>query len=299
MTLHLVSDNHEPDGTLYCRHGVCEYDPRRARPATVLITFCDKPPLPSCDECARTTWENHPNSTRLSPLSGYVDMFEAAKQAALATPEQVIQQASEPIRGSDAVDDPVLRRIWTDQKIYCRLDRCEIQHKLTPASQRLNAIGGLWYPACADCITRYDPAQVEVAPMSEENVAWELQMAAEYAASKHWTKPGAPHPATVCILLAAPVISLLGGSFMGSQAGGSFLLGLGVFIVLLPITIGIGFLAKAMVRPPSPTAKPSSPSRVSRSHRPSRWPSARSCRNGSLPRASTVRPSRVQLSSSM
>jgi hypothetical protein len=98
MTLRLVNDNSAPDETLYCRHGSCRhYGPGRgARPATVLVTFLDHPPLPSCDDCARSTWENHPQSTLISPLAGYVDMFAAAKDAALATPEQVIASAPAP-----------------------------------------------------------------------------------------------------------------------------------------------------------------------------------------------------------
>jgi hypothetical protein len=65
----------EPEGeVLYCRHGIsCR------NPATVLVTFCDQPPLPSCDKHARQTWEHHPKLRQISPLGDYVDHFAAAR----------------------------------------------------------------------------------------------------------------------------------------------------------------------------------------------------------------------------
>jgi len=186
MTLRLVSDRDEPGEVLYCRHGTCRWG--WTKPATILVSFCDGPYLPSCDECARQTWENHPNSTRLAPLAEYTDMFAAAKEATLATPEP----ASVQIVGSTPVDDKVLRRIWLDRVIYCRLHWCEMQGRLTPADQRLNVIGGLWFPACAECVSKFDPSEVEAAPLSEEDTAWELEMVDKYAQKQRWKEPRPP-----------------------------------------------------------------------------------------------------------
>jgi hypothetical protein len=61
-------------------------------PATMLISAWDGPGKPTCDSCARFAFD-HDTSGQLSlaPLSGYVDMFAAAKQVAFATPGQVIR----------------------------------------------------------------------------------------------------------------------------------------------------------------------------------------------------------------
>ena len=187
MTLRLVNDKDQPDDVPYCTQIPCRTRSRR-RSATILVSEIGHPYMPACDECARFVHEMHPCQVTLAPLAEYVDWYAEAREAALAAPEQVIQPVQ--ITGPVAVDDEVLRHIWLDQAIYCRVHWCETQGRLTSADQRLNAIGGLWYPACADCIARYDPAQVEVAPMSEANTAWELEMAGEYFASKHWSAPG-------------------------------------------------------------------------------------------------------------
>jgi hypothetical protein len=188
MTLRIVSDNHEPDGVLYCRHSAGCW-----RPATILVSFLGKHYLPSCDPCARLTYEHHPDQTAFAPLAGYVDTFAAAKAAALATPEHVIQTAGVQVVGPTIVDDEVCRHIWRDEVVYCRMRWCGEGGRLTPADQRLNAIGGLWYTACADCIAKFDPAQVEVAPMSEADTAWELEMIDKYRNEhKSWTKPKPP-----------------------------------------------------------------------------------------------------------
>lgn len=86
MTLRLVNDNREPDDTLYCRHGTsCR------NPATILMKFASGTWLPACDQCARRIYESYPHMTEFAPLADYVDLFAAAREAALATPEQVIQ----------------------------------------------------------------------------------------------------------------------------------------------------------------------------------------------------------------
>jgi hypothetical protein len=70
---------------LYCQQ-LCY--PRKA--ATILVSFCGGPYLPRCDECARRTYQRHPDVTRLAPLSEYVDHYAIAREAALATPEQIM-----------------------------------------------------------------------------------------------------------------------------------------------------------------------------------------------------------------
>jgi hypothetical protein len=71
---------------LYCRHSIsCR------NPATVLVRFLSQAPKPSCDGCARRTWESYPGDTQLSPLGEYIDWFAEVKQASLATPGQVIR----------------------------------------------------------------------------------------------------------------------------------------------------------------------------------------------------------------
>ena len=254
MTLRLVNDTGQHDGTPTCRSATsCR------NPATILMKFAGRSWLPACDECARRICENHPDDTQFAPLGDFVDVFAAAKAAALATPEQVIQLASVQIRGCEVADDKVLRRIWIDQAIYCRLHWCEVQGRLTSASQRVNAIGGLWYPACADCIGKLDPSQVEIAPMSGENTAWELEMADKYAKSKGWSKaPGNVAPGfwvVVGILLAMLIagIALIGHGNALNQAGsdGAAFVVWGVFFVLpsgvILVVLGlIGLLAAGM-----------------------------------------------------
>ncbi len=187
----------------------CEYGDG---PATVLVIINETPGIACCDSHARGFYRKAPDHVRLASLDGYVDMFAAAREAALATPEQITGPVQ--ITASTALDDKVLRRIWADRMIYCRVRWCEESRRLTPASQRLNAIGGLWYPACQECINKSDPDQVEIAPMSEDNTAWELGMADEYARDHHWSKPVSP--------------------VLWTGAGGSFLIGLVLCIVGAP-----------------------------------------------------------------
>jgi hypothetical protein len=62
--MRLVSDNNQPDGGLYCQQ-LCHLQ----KPATILMSFCGGPYLPTCDECARRTYQRHPDITRLAPLA--------------------------------------------------------------------------------------------------------------------------------------------------------------------------------------------------------------------------------------
>jgi len=81
IPLRLVRSEPENE-VLYCRHGIsCR------NLATVLVTFCNQPPLPSCDKHARLTWEHHPNLTQIGLLGDYVDHFAAVREAALAPPD--------------------------------------------------------------------------------------------------------------------------------------------------------------------------------------------------------------------
>jgi hypothetical protein len=130
---------------------------------------------------------------------------------------------------------------------------CEKSRLLTRANQRLNAIGGLWYPACQKCINEFDPDQVEVAPMSEDDTAWELNMADEYAIDHHWSKPVSP-----VLWWAAGISFVLGLVFVISGAGdntsglglsngtpGAPLIIAGVLLILAAITVGIVWFVKA------------------------------------------------------
>ena len=86
MTLRLVSDQDKPGEVLYCRMGgMCDIGRRHA---TILVSVSGNPFLPSCDKCARDAYELQPNYVRLAPLAEYVDVYAAAREAALATPEQ-------------------------------------------------------------------------------------------------------------------------------------------------------------------------------------------------------------------
>lgn len=177
MKLRLVSDDERymvPCQTTSCR-----------QPAVILVIINETPGIPCCDECARRYYEmgGHTGKIRLAPLSEYVDMYAAAKEAAFATPEQVAPPMQ--VTGFTAADDEVLRRIWLDQAVYCRMRWCEEAGRLSPATERLNAIGGPWYPACAECAAKFGPDQVETSPLSDENTAWELEMADDYARTKH------------------------------------------------------------------------------------------------------------------
>lgn len=183
MTLRLVNDNDR--NVVPCETG--------CGPATILVIINNTPGIPCCDECARRYygWGGHTGKIRLAPMSEYVDMFAAAKEAAFATPEQITKPVQ--VTGFTAADDAVLRHIWIDQAVYCRIRWCEEAGRLTPADERLNVMGGAWYPACAKCIGKFDPSQVEVAPMSAENTAWELEMAGEYCTkTRGLVKPGPP-----------------------------------------------------------------------------------------------------------
>ena len=116
MTLRLVRDDEKPDSMLYCRWASCK---DRQVPATILLSINGTPYMPSCDACARHHYEINPDAMRLAPLSEYVDVYAAAKEAALATPEQFTAPVQ--VTASTAVDDKVLRCIWVDRVIYCRM----------------------------------------------------------------------------------------------------------------------------------------------------------------------------------
>jgi hypothetical protein len=91
MTLRIVNDNERPDNTLYCRWSSCAVS-SRPNPATMLMDLNGTGRLPACDDCARRYYEMRPDLVTFAPLSEYVDMFAAAKEAALATPEQITGQ---------------------------------------------------------------------------------------------------------------------------------------------------------------------------------------------------------------
>jgi hypothetical protein len=239
MTLRLIRDDER--AVVPCEYG--------DGAATVLVIINETPGIPCCDPCARRFYNMRPDRVRLTSLDGYVDMFAAAKQAAFATPEQITGQPVQ-ITASTALDDKVLRRIWADRVIYCRVRWCEESRRLTPASQRLNAIGGLWYPACQECINKFDPDQVETAPMSEENTAWELGMADEYARDHHWSKP--VNPATWWAAGIAAVLGLVlclagapDGTVSGSQPNG-VLIAVGVLLILAGLGLGIAAAIRAI-----------------------------------------------------
>jgi hypothetical protein len=113
MTLRLVNDNER--AAIPCRivtgHG----------PADVLVSVDGKPYLPACDSCARWLYDRQ-HITGMAPLDGYVDMYEAARQAALATPGQVTGQQD---------TYWVFRRMYEDRVIYCRMKWCTDARRLT------------------------------------------------------------------------------------------------------------------------------------------------------------------------
>jgi hypothetical protein len=161
MTLRLVSDNNHPDGVLYCQQ-LCY--PRKA--ATILVSFCGGPYLPRCDECARGTYQRHPDVTRLAPLAEYVDHYAIAREAALATPGQIIRSASSDI---DA-DDRVCRRMYHDQAVYCR-GWCRLNEQPALAGTCLSNNGGkTWIPVCSACAHRWQNAesQAETRPVNDD-----------------------------------------------------------------------------------------------------------------------------------
>ena len=76
----------EPGGytsgnVLYCQYG--------CGPATVLVIINETPGILCCDNCACRYCGMDPYRVRLAPLAGYVDLYAAAKEAALALLEQV------------------------------------------------------------------------------------------------------------------------------------------------------------------------------------------------------------------
>jgi hypothetical protein len=229
MTLRLIRDDER--NVVPCEYG--------DGPATLLVIINETPGIPCCDVCAHRFYNMDPYHVRLASLDGYVDMFAAAKQAAFATPEQFT--APVPITASTALDDKVLRRIWADRVIYCRVHWCEKSRLLTPAGQRLNAIGGLWYPACQKCINEFDPDQVEIAPMSEDDTAWELGMADEYARDHHWSKPVSP-ALWWTAGISALVSFVLGGVMVAHENAA------GLFFLALPVLFVIGAVVVMAIR---------------------------------------------------
>jgi hypothetical protein len=110
VTLRLVSDHDKPGELLYCRMGgMCDIYRHRA---TILVSIAGNPYRPSCDECARRAYENIGDSARMAPLAEYVDMFAAAKEAALATQEQITAPVQ--VTASAVVDAEVIRHVWQE-----------------------------------------------------------------------------------------------------------------------------------------------------------------------------------------
>jgi hypothetical protein len=156
MTLRLVSDNNQPDGVLYCQQ-LCY--PRKA--ATILVSFCGGPYLPRCDECARGTYQRHPDVTRLAPLSEYVDHYAIAREAALATPEQIIGQATGQTWPASDLDEQcwaVCQRIARNQVIYCYGRPCLLSGQFTTPANVLIRVswadfsGQPWTSLCNTCL---------------------------------------------------------------------------------------------------------------------------------------------------
>jgi len=152
MTLRLVSDNNQPDGGLYCQQ-LCHPQ----KPATILVSFCGGPYLPTCDECTRGTYQRHPDITRLAPLSEYVDHYAIAREAALATPEQIIGQTW-PASDLDEQCWAVCQRIARDQVIYCYRRPCLLSGQFTTPADVLIRVSGAdfsgqpWTSLCNTCL---------------------------------------------------------------------------------------------------------------------------------------------------
>jgi hypothetical protein len=195
----------------------------------MLLSSCGKPYLPSCDDCARGTYDRHPDVTVFAPLAGYVDMFEAAKEAALATPEQFDDQAAR-----DATDEAILHRSHEDHVIYCREWWCIVDKRLTPAEVITNDGGSHWKPACASCASQrqadINGPRIQVAALDEGRKAqyWAMLDAAKPAAPaqgnqlREWT---AEEKAQAAAGGQPPAGSHGAGWVIGLSLLGSFILG--------------------------------------------------------------------------
>jgi hypothetical protein len=81
---------------LYCKQAKCLVH-NRLRAATVLVGRYGNPGKPACEECARFEFDLDISGTMsVSPLSEYVDMYQASRQAAFAVPGDIIDRQPAP-----------------------------------------------------------------------------------------------------------------------------------------------------------------------------------------------------------
>ena len=234
MMLRVVRDGDGPDNTLYCRYGCSATS--RPTPAVMLLSIDGHPYLPCCDEDARQFYDLRPDVIRMAPLDGYVDMYEAAKAAALVTPEQITGQAwpapdlAEPSRAVEA-------RIARDQVIYCYGRPCLLSGKFTPADVLVKVSGAdfgghPWTSLCNACLDSHqadgwDPE--ETRPVEGKVKADILRIASKSVPAAGST--GAAFPLTgalICFVIGIPACAF--NPFIGL-----------FFIALAMIWGGMGF----------------------------------------------------------
>jgi hypothetical protein len=245
MTLYLVSDNHQPDGVLYCRDVGC-VDRRPPRRATMLMKFCSRPYLPACDQCARLTYEHHPDLTTFAPLAEYVDTFAAAKEAALATPEQI-----------------------TGRVIYCDQPPCEQSGRHRMAETCISFDGEHWSASCSECAREQQAPQTRPLDDQARELYWKAaearsrEQAAEHGPA---AQPGPREPVSrrarivtascaLVVLVLGIMLANHGGSLdadnptgaLGTPAGVGWTGG-GIFFILLAALIGLAWLGVEISR---------------------------------------------------
>ena len=223
MSLRLVNDGERADGTLYCRWN-CRAS-SRPNPATMLMDVNWKGPLPACDDCARLYYELRPDLTTFAPLDGYVDMFAAAKEAALATPEQVTGQTCptpDRVERSRAVEQHIAR----DQVIYCYGRPCLLSGQFTTPADVLVRVSGAdfgghpWTSLCNACL---DSRQAggwypeETRPADDEDAKSAILLGAN--GSWSWPAPHKPVTLRARLITGASVLAgFVGGVVMCSIA---------------------------------------------------------------------------------
>ena len=141
MTLRLVITNDQPDKTPYCQQIPCHTNRElggQSRKAVILLGKWGNPGKPSCEECARWEYEKttDPSQITLTPLADYagVDWFEEAREAALATPEQVVTTGAAQAPREQPATAPVGNGFTAEERAARAARRSTAQHM--PGSSR-------------------------------------------------------------------------------------------------------------------------------------------------------------------
>lgn len=269
MTLRLVNDDDR--NVVPCEIG--------CGPATILVIINNTPGIPCCDKCARRYygWAGHTSKIRLAPLSEYVDMYAAAKEGALATPEQITGSAS-----SDADTYWVFRRMYEDRAIYCRMMWCTDAGQLTPADLCISTNGEPWHASCGACAQKAQGDQVKIWPLGEDEKSQLWALVDGIAKDRLWTKPEPRKPVSRRARIITG-LSTLGGLTLGtvmvtiaSKAISDFnlasqtwehnlpvypsyadaLQGWGIFFIVVSILAGLIWLSVEIYRQNPPRPRP-------------------------------------------